>query len=143
MMPEIALLSLKSEKCTGCQMCLLACSASREGVFNPRRATLWAERPYTRQGLEVRFHACDGCLTCQDTCPVGAIGVREGHLFLDRALCTECGACAEACPHGVIRVDPIRLCDGCGDSPDGPACVAWCPTGALSLVNGRGVSAGA
>ncbi|MEW5933683.1 MAG: 4Fe-4S binding protein [Bacillota bacterium] len=126
-------ITVAQEKCTGCQMCMLACAAAREGVFNPLRATLRVEKPYTYAGPEVRFSACDGCLTCQEVCPTEAIGVRDGHLYLDLDLCTECGLCAESCPHGVIRTDPMRLCDGCAGREGGPACVAWCPVEALSL----------
>jgi len=129
----VAILSIDGSRCTGCQMCTLACAAAREGVFNPLRATLRVEKPYTYAGPEVRFSACDGCLTCQEVCPTEAIGVRDGHLYLDLDLCTECGLCAESCPHGVIRTDPMRLCDGCAGREGGPACVAWCPVEALSL----------
>ncbi|MEW6545501.1 MAG: 4Fe-4S binding protein [Bacillota bacterium] len=132
-MRPVAVLSIDGSKCTGCQMCLLACSAAREGVFNPLRATLRVEKPYTYAGPEVKFSACDGCLTCREVCPTGAISLRDGHLHLERELCTECGLCVEECPRHVIVSDPVRLCDGCDGREGGPACVMWCPVGALSL----------
>jgi Fe-S-cluster-containing hydrogenase component 2 len=132
-MAQIEILSIDGSRCTGCQMCLLACAATREGVFNPLRATLRVEKPYTYAGPEVSFSACDGCLSCQEVCPTAAISVRDGHLLLDRDLCTECGLCVQECPRGVIRSEPVRLCDGCAGREGGPACVAWCPVDALSL----------
>ncbi len=55
-----------------------------------------------------------------------------GVVTVAEELCDGCGACAEACRFDAINLhDGIPLiCDLCGGEP---ACVAVCPTGALSF----------
>jgi Ni,Fe-hydrogenase III small subunit/NAD-dependent dihydropyrimidine dehydrogenase PreA subunit len=43
----------------------------------------------------------DGCRTCADACPVGAISLDP--LRVDTGACLFCPGCAEACPAGAIR----------------------------------------
>ncbi len=50
------------------------------------------------------------------------------------------GACMKACPFETPRVlfnhdkKKAFMCDLCRERPQGPVCVEYCPTGALSLV---------
>lgn len=70
-------------------------------------------------------------------------------------LCLRCGQCVQACPREAIRLAGLegglglgtpyivprqKACDLCG--ADGPACVAVCPTGALTLEPGAPVRMG-
>ena len=44
----------------------------------------------------------DGCRTCAEACPTGAVNVRGG-LSLDMGKCLFCPQCSEACDAGAIR----------------------------------------
>jgi Fe-S-cluster-containing hydrogenase component 2 len=61
---------------------------------------------------------CDGCGTCVEVCPDGAIYLVDGVATVDQALCRECEACIAACPREAIsysreaakpRAEPERL----------------------------------
>ncbi|SHH36421.1 4Fe-4S dicluster domain-containing protein [Desulforamulus hydrothermalis] len=128
-------LAFSAEKCIGCKLCQLACSATHEGVFNPHKSRLRVLSEYQPDGgLLVKVSICDRCLTCVAVCPVGAVSVQEGRIQLDRQACTGCGACISHCPNQIITLDSEsrpRICDLCGGTP---WCVAWCPHGALEVT---------
>jgi Fe-S-cluster-containing hydrogenase component 2 len=95
-------------------------------------------------------------------CPVKAIEIRDGMVFLNEGLCIGCKMCAIVCPFGAIQmsgtmppsIEPpasdispyLRWfpglktiavkCDLCQFSESGPECVRICPTKALKLVEG-------
>lgn len=50
----------------------------------------------------VQESLCDGCGTCVDTCPRGAIDLIEGVAEIDSGDCVGCGACFQTCPQGAI-----------------------------------------
>jgi Fe-S-cluster-containing dehydrogenase component len=78
---------------------------------------------------------------CLDACPREAIKkLGNGIIRRMNMLCIGCGSCAIACPFGVIEPEihsyVISKCDLCADRvAEGrePACVAACPSGALSF----------
>lgn len=46
---------------------------------------------------------CDGCGTCVELCPTGALALVDGKpMVIDPELCAYDGACEEACPRGAI-----------------------------------------
>ncbi|MGE5593263.1 MAG: 4Fe-4S binding protein [Betaproteobacteria bacterium] len=47
---------------------------------------------------------CTGCGTCEETCPAGAITVKEV-AHIDPEKCTSCGACVEECPFEAIHLE--------------------------------------
>lgn len=121
-------LILDTEKCTGCDICLLACSAIKEEVFNPKIACMQIHSYYGKDGLIVAGQFCDLCLKCLEVCPTEAIILKNGLLSVDQESCNECGLCVEACPHGIIHISPsgkLLLCDQCGE------CLACCPRKAI------------
>jgi carbon-monoxide dehydrogenase iron sulfur subunit len=125
------------EKCTGCKICELVCSATKEGEFNP----LLSRIRHVRVGSVV--HTALSCRLCDDptcvrACPVKALSQdpETGLVHVDNDKCTGCGWCIEACEFGAISLPKDRktviICDLCdGD----PKCVEYCPQGALSLKN--------
>jgi Fe-S-cluster-containing hydrogenase component 2 len=120
------------ENCIGCKLCHLACSGTKEAVFNPRLARLSVTSYYINNQLNIVGNVCTICGSCVDICPSGAITLEENRLKFDIDTCTECGVCIDSCPEKVIfsRDKGIALCDLCKGSP---ACVKWCPHGALTL----------
>lgn len=48
---------------------------------------------------------CTGCGACLDSCPKGALSIREGRIFWKEESCALCDACLRACPnHSSPRV---------------------------------------
>ncbi len=56
----------------------------------------------------VDYGACDGCGSCRDSCPMGALiwvdSLSRPAIF--GMMCEGCGSCAVACPKGAIRLEP-------------------------------------
>jgi len=52
--------------------------------------------------VKVISDKCTGCETCVNTCPFGAIEMREGKAFILET-CTMCGACVDACEFKAIE----------------------------------------
>ena len=119
--------------CTECRICQLACAFSQLQHFNPRDGLL--RIAVEREGLVARPYVCLQCDNpmCVKVCPVEAISKDQatGLVAIDADQCTGCGECVSACIQGVIVMAEggARKCDLCGGNP---ACVEWCPTGALS-----------
>jgi Fe-S-cluster-containing hydrogenase component 2 len=147
-----------SALCVGCRRCELTCSALHHpGLVWPEQALLGVDaRAEERRFIDGLWFA-DACHECPSTldprgeeapppciaaCPTGAIHVatlgEAGRLRLrivEATLCDGCGDCVPACPYGSVRLDPetsvAAICDLCADRPEGPACVAACPSSAL------------
>ena len=54
--------------------------------------------------ITIDAERCDGCGSCVEACPTGAVYLVEGKATLDEALCRECEACLAACPAGAIAL---------------------------------------
>jgi carbon-monoxide dehydrogenase iron sulfur subunit len=127
----MALLKLDADKCTGCGICQLVCSAVKGGDFNPRLACLQIHSYYENGDLKIEGEFCDLCLDCVEVCPTEAITVKNGVLHISQKLCDQCGLCVEACPHGIIHLAPsgrLLLCNQCSGSPQ---CILFCPHQAI------------
>lgn len=99
------------------------------------------------KGDDFRWHfvkwQCMHCVdpTCVTVCPTGALyKTKEGPVLYDRTICIGCKYCAPACPFNIPRYDRetgiVEKCTMCGDRIAfglEPACVATCPTDALSF----------
>jgi heterodisulfide reductase subunit A-like polyferredoxin len=48
---------------------------------------------------------CTGCEECVESCPLGAIEVKENLAVIDAATCGDCGACVDTCPSQAISMD--------------------------------------
>jgi anaerobic carbon-monoxide dehydrogenase iron sulfur subunit len=130
-------ISLDHGRCTGCELCSLAC------------ATRFDAHGFNRRLSAIRVHVvgimdadvpvvCMQCedAPCQAACPEGAFYWVQstGALAIDGEKCSSCGNCIPACPYGAIhqhqsRAVPIKcdLCDG------DPICVRYCVPGAITL----------
>ncbi len=119
-------------RCTGCNRCVYACAAVKEGMFMPSKARIKISN-FALQGYSVPS-ICFQCPKpdCQQACPRQAIFKNErGIVVVDAGKCDGCGDCVEACPYGMIEQDgsgKAFKCDLCGGSP---ACVAECEFEAL------------
>jgi len=47
---------------------------------------------------------CEGCGTCVEACPNGALSIRDGKACVDYNLCITCGYCVPHCPVFALRI---------------------------------------
>ena len=130
------IIMIDADKCTGCRMCELICSAIKEGEFLPSKARIKVfSRPRIGISVPMVCLQCEKPL-CQDACPNGAI-IENSHgiLYVNQDTCIGCMNCVTACVYGGIAIDPqtkkaikCDLCDG------EPACVKACDYGAISVA---------
>jgi Fe-S-cluster-containing dehydrogenase component len=126
-------LLIDANLCTGCRLCELVCSLTKERECRPANARIRCES-YIIEGL--RFpRVCVNCTkpACVEVCAVEALRKDEatGYVELDYNECTKCEACVEACPYGAIRLTPdgeVIKCDLCNGDPE---CVKVCETHAI------------
>lgn len=119
-------------RCTGCNRCVYACSAVKEGMFMPSKARIKINN-FPLEGYSVPS-ICFQCPKpdCLEACPEEAIFKNERSVIVvDARKCDGCGDCVTACPYGMIEQyssGKAYKCDLCGGNP---ACVAECHFGAL------------
>ncbi len=54
--------------------------------------------------LKIDLEKCNGCGTCVDVCPVGAIKVSD-KAKIDEDECIGCGVCEDECPQNALTSD--------------------------------------
>lgn len=132
-------LAIDHEKCTGCRMCELACSSSKEGEFVPDRSRI--------RVIDNRLEGWSRpavCLQCEEpmcmaVCPEHAISrmtTEQGDYVVkvDFDKCSACRKCMVACPFGAMGFFPglkAVKCDLCNGSPQ---CVKFCFYDCLHFV---------
>lgn len=144
-MSEFKEIFVKTQLCTGCRSCQLACA-----VEHSQSKTLFAalaESPGVRSRVYVEWLdsgakvpvLCRHCedAPCVNACIAGAITRSEsGAVITEKDKCIGCWTCVMVCPYGVIGRETVAgkayRCDRCPDL-DTPACVSACPTAALSF----------
>ena len=132
------------EKCVGCQICELACSARKEKSFNPQFSRIHTVR--LNSLADPIANMAFTCMLCEDpicvkVCAPKALSIDQntGLITVDTGYsgCNECGWCGIACEFGAPTLHPIKrvitLCDLCNND-DAPACILACPKEALSLA---------
>lgn len=133
-----------TRRCVGCSACVLACKAENklpEGACRDWITTVTRGK-FPTLSLEIRSERCNQCERppCESACPTGATYVGDGGVVLvDAAWCTGCKACMAACPYDARYVHPeghVDKCTFCLHRVQRgllPACVANCPTKALTF----------
>lgn len=133
-MTRIKALTIDWNKCTGCAVCELVCSFTREGYFNPSLSCIRVFR-IAERGAHFPV-ACLDCTSppCVEACPTTACHVDSSVpvVRVDSSRCIGCRECVVACPFGAAHFNPIKgkayQCDLCGGDP---VCVKYCYPDAL------------
>jgi anaerobic carbon-monoxide dehydrogenase iron sulfur subunit len=134
---------VRTDKCTGCQSCKLACAVAHSKSKNLFAAMLETPRPRSRVYVEhmpanlkipILCRHCEEA-PCINACISGAISrTAQNTVVTNSDKCIGCWTCVMVCPYGVIGRDTAHAkayrCDRCPDL-DTPACVSACPTHAL------------
>lgn len=132
-------------KCIGCRTCEVACVVSHQEDQNCAAVTAstFTSRIRVVKGgtftTAVTCHQCEDA-PCANVCPTQAIQQQLGVWRVDQARCIGCKSCMVACPFGAMQVtgsaEQVQAlkCDRCAHREAGPACVAACPTHALSCI---------
>lgn len=122
-------------KCTGCKKCEVACAFFHTGKVSNRLARIKVLNLY-EQGIDgpVVCIQCEEkyCLICpEDALTLGS----GGQVIVSPTVCTLCGICEKACPIGAIEIFDgiVFVCDLCGGAPK---CITACTEGAITHVDG-------
>ena len=122
------------ERCSGCRICEMACSLTKEKECNPVKSRIKVLRA-EREGLDIPI-VCQHCSNplCMMVCPVDAIkrDSDTGAVVIQSSICVGCRSCTLVCPHVAISLNPatgcMMNCDLCGGDPE---CVKWCEPEAI------------
>jgi carbon-monoxide dehydrogenase iron sulfur subunit len=131
------MISCTIETCVGCRICEVACSLAHFGAVSPALSRIRvAKLEETGIDFAVACVSCaeKPCLHC----PNEALSVgSRGQILLESEACNGCGTCVDACPIGAVGFrDGLPLfCDLCGGEP---ACVPACPNRALTAPEEAG-----
>ena len=110
--------------CTGCGICLIACSFAHGNTISPSLSRLKVRK----ESEGYRPLLCTQCGRCVESCPEDAVTFDErlGFVAVDENRCTGCGLCVDSCPLGLIEMVDSKplICDLCGGIPE---CEEWCP----------------
>ncbi|MBX3224136.1 MAG: cyclic nucleotide-binding domain-containing protein [Labilithrix sp.] len=154
-----SLLVIDQDSCIRCGHCAWSCADAHEDGVS--RLVRRGDKIVVRDGASADGpsggggtapllvpNSCQHCKnpSCMIDCPTGAIGRdARGEVFIREDLCTGCGSCAKACPWENIQMAPRRdeaaypavavKCDLCKGVDGGPACVASCPTQAITRID--------
>jgi len=136
-MSFVKMLLIDPSRCTGCNRCEMACSFSKEGMYNFALSRIRLMR--LSDFVSTVPFVCEQCKIpwCTFACPSGAISrdISTGVVAIDADRCVGCLMCFLACPLGGISISPAtRLpfkCDLCGGDP---ACVRACDYDAIQCL---------
>ncbi|MBU0497572.1 MAG: 4Fe-4S dicluster domain-containing protein [Candidatus Thermoplasmatota archaeon] len=121
------------EKCTGCRECSLACSLTKFGECNPKKAAISVVRDeFNRYELPIICYQCDDPV-CHKFCHQNAYFIKDGVVLHNEDKCVGCRLCAVLCPYNAITTlnSEIIKCDLCDGDPQ---CVKYCSTQAIQYL---------
>ncbi len=137
------------EKCLACKSCEIACAVAHSKSRVLEEAIVERPTPQRRVVVEAAGELavplqCRHCedAPCISVCPTAAIHRHEadGPVLIEQDRCIGCKFCLMVCPFGVIELSrdgrAVVKCDLCierTEAGEEPACVAGCPTGALTF----------
>jgi len=125
------------EKCTGCLLCMIACSYKHFNTFDLNKSHINILQN-SEKGSFIGIY-CAHCdePACLASCPVEAItkDIDTGWVKINSIKCILCKSCIYSCPisHPWFIEDYKKMvkCDFCdGD----PYCAKFCPTEAIKVV---------
>jgi len=137
-------MTVDTVRCVGCNACVLACKAENRLPLQGYRDWITTEvrGRFPNLQQQIRSERCNHCThpPCVQACPTGASHVGHGGTVLVAPhKCTGCKACIAACPyearyvHDEGHVDKCTFCLHRVARGKQPACVANCPTRALTF----------
>jgi len=132
-------LVINGEKCTGCLLCVLACSFKHEKTFSLVNSRIRVESDEIKNVHKISV--CIQCEThpCVDACPTNAFYYDDNLSIykINEEICTGCGACVRACPYDGITINSTGKAIKCDLCDGNPVCVNYCifPKALTVLVN--------
>jgi len=127
------MIKIDLSKCTGCRRCETACSFFHTGKINRNLSRIKVIQLYEK-GIDgpVTCVQCKEryCLPC----PVNALSIGSfGQIIVSPTVCILCGKCERECPIGAIEIFDgiVFVCDLCGGDPK---CVKACTEGAITYI---------
>jgi Fe-S-cluster-containing dehydrogenase component len=140
-------MAIDTRQCIGCQDCVVACNIENSVPAGARRTwvTSTVTGSFPKLSLLIESQRCNQCDSppCVPVCPTGASHVSElgKTVQIDDAKCIKCQMCLQACPYGARFMNDAK--DGVADkctfcahrlaAGNEPACVAVCPTRAMTF----------
>jgi Fe-S-cluster-containing hydrogenase component 2 len=130
-------ITCEPERCTGCGICEMFCSAEKEGVFSPELSRIHLVNIDEKTAITIACRFCENT-PCISACPREALEMDEANniIRVNKMRCTGCGWCIEACDFGAIALNyttkSVVLCDLC-EGRSQPKCVELCPKQALKV----------
>ena len=134
--PPSGYIQWDSDKCVGCERCILACALAHGGNTNPQFSSVMWKAEFVGHYMRTPMF-CQQCAApaCYMACPVeGAMIIDEGigARLIDQAKCIGCRKCIDACTYTPPRISfdttaKVAIkCDLCRDRKGGPACIYVC-----------------
>jgi anaerobic carbon-monoxide dehydrogenase iron sulfur subunit len=137
-------LIVDESKCTGCLLCVIACSVRHTGDVRLDRSHISLWKTDEEHYVPLTCHHCE-TPSCVVACPTKACSQDSESLrvIIDGDKCIGCRTCVIACPFGHAHYDRVSRvsvkCDYCDGEPE---CVRVCEPKAISYVQADEVSLG-